>query len=50
MPTVQIVINPEIKAALERLAKADGRSVSNLARKAVVEWIAAQPKTERKKP
>jgi predicted transcriptional regulator len=45
---VSVRLPPETKAALERAAKADHRSLSSLIEKVLVDWLAAQPKKVRK--
>jgi len=40
-PSLGVRVQPETKAALEKAAKADMRSVSSLIEKILVEWLRA---------
>jgi hypothetical protein len=42
-------IDEDLKAELEKAAKADSRSVSSLVDKILREWLAAQPKQGKRK-
>jgi predicted transcriptional regulator len=43
-PIFCLRLEPEIRAALERAAKADGRPASALARKIIADWLRKQEK------
>jgi predicted transcriptional regulator len=45
---INIRVNAALKAAVERIAKADGRTVSNLVKKLLADFVAAQPKGKAK--
>lgn len=41
--TIIIRVAPALKAAVDRIAKADGRTISNLCKKLLADFVAAQP-------
>jgi predicted transcriptional regulator len=49
LENLTIRLEPETRAALERLAEADRRSVSNLLRKAIADWTAAHATDRRER-
>jgi hypothetical protein len=46
-PTFGIRLDPAVKAALEKLAKQDKRSLSSLAHKILTEYVEAQRKARK---
>lgn len=46
---VSVRLDPEIKAAIERAAEEDSRSVSAMIQKILADWILAQEKESRRK-
>jgi hypothetical protein len=46
--SIMIRVDPELKASLTRIAKAEGRTISNLCKKLLADFVSAQPKGKAK--
>lgn len=46
--SIMIRVDPALKAAVARIAEAEGRTISNLCKKLLADAIAAQPKGKAK--